>query len=107
MRNKDRQVGTLRERPMIHVSPTETYVPSCDCTSLSLLALRRKNLSLLLVCLALPVFATSEPPDRDQSINPDTGLVYIPGMESLQPYSTDPEFKYVSGKHWNCTFDGS
>ena len=39
------------------------------------------------------------------AFNQDTGLVYIPAMENVFPYSTDKDFKYVEGHHWNMGQD--
>jgi len=33
--------------------------------------------------------------------NKAEGLVYIPAMEAVQPYSTDPNFQMTPGRHWN------
>ena len=35
------------------------------------------------------------------AFNTDTGLVYIPALEALQPYSTEANFNYQGGSSWN------
>ncbi len=38
---------------------------------------------------------------QPMAFNHGTGLVYIPAMESMAPYSTTPSFRYLPGHHWN------
>jgi len=37
--------------------------------------------------------------------NDTTGLVYIPAMDNVAPFSTDPDFEYVEGNHFNLGQD--
>ena len=43
---------------------------------------------------------------QPMAFNPNTGLVYIPAMQAIQPFSTDQNFTAVSGSHWNLGQDG-
>ena len=38
---------------------------------------------------------------QPMAFNETTGLVYIPAMEGLAPYSTARDFTYLPGGHWN------
>jgi len=43
---------------------------------------------------------------QPMAFSKETGLVYIPAMESTAPYSTDPDFSYLPG-HWNTGQDSA
>ena len=38
---------------------------------------------------------------QPMAFNPNTGLVYIPAMQAIQPFTTDQNFTPLSGGHWN------
>ena len=38
---------------------------------------------------------------QPMALNQATGLVYIPVMENVQPFSTAESFEYIEGNHWN------